>query len=450
MNVCENVSPAILESASSAGIKSTVLAAPVLEPDVQTCKEEVATEQHSAPQEGAEARKQWWVPRGWHEAARVQAARKTPHMVHVKVDELFASVEQVLNPKLRGKAVLVGRGVVASASGEAKVLGARAGMKLIDAARLCPNAIIVPGHYEQYAEFAERVRQILETYTPAVETAGMNDFYLDFADSGRLDANLAGTLRRLQAEVLGRTGLKVGVGAGRTKVVASIASRLEASGGLRIVAPGEEEAFLAPLAVDKLENIGRAHAVALADYGVMTIGELRRIPKPVLTEAFGAEIGEQMWRSARGLDGGKSRPEAKRVVRETRIEGGSTDRELLGGLLKYLSERISAALRERGDRAGTVGVRVEYASHSSAQQSVRLVCPTNDEHELRVAAKELFTKVVARGVAVRQVGVSVTHLGPERREKERFDAPERWRGYVKREGDSVRGGYGWNAVLQDG
>jgi DNA polymerase-4 len=411
-------------------------------------EEEVAGGRPSVLQERIVTKKRWWVPAIWHEFGKVRVARKSPHIVHVAVDELFASVEQVLNPKLRGKGVLVGRGVVASASGEAKFHGVKIGMNVIDAVRLCPKAIVEPGQYEYYAEFAERVRRILETYTPTVETAALNDFYLDFADSGRLYADFEGTLRRLQAEVLGRTGLNVSAGAGRTKVVASIASRLEQPGGLRIVPPGTEETFLAPLPVDKLRNIGRAQAVALADYGVTTIGHLRRIPKPVLAEAFGEEVGERMWKSARGLDGHKSPRESAGVLRETSIEGGATDRELLGELLEYLSERIGAALREQGKQAGTVGVRVRYADHSYAQQSIRLVCPTNNERELQVVARDLFAQVVARGVAVRQLGVTVANLEPERREKERSDAQESRRRYANREMDSVPGSYGWNAVLQ--
>ncbi len=447
MDACENVTPAVAEKKSLPQIKTLF---DELETSPQRLKPDCAVGIYGTtevvPSQAVVARKRWWVPTIWHESARARAAKKTPHIVYVKVDELFASVEQVLNAKLRGKAVLVGRGVVASASSEAKLQGVKAGMKLIDAVRLCPKAVVVPGQYEHYAEFAERARHILESYTPTVETAALDDFYLDFADSGLVYADFEGTLRRLRAEVLGRTGLNVAVGAGRTKLVASIASRLGQPADLRIVPPGTEETFLAPLAVERLPSIGRAHARALADYRVTTIGQLRRIPKPVLTEAFGAEIGEQMWQSARGLDGRKSRPESACVVRETSIESGTMDRELLGGLLEYLSERIGTALREQGKQPATVGVRVRYVDHSSAQQSIRLACPTNDERELRVAARELFAKVVARGVAVHQVDMSATNLKSERPEIERFGAQQSR--HANREVDSVHGSYGWKAVLQ--
>src|SRR5690242_3613788 len=177
----------------------------------------------------------------WLGLGKSRAAGKLPHIVHVDVDAFFASVEQVLNPKLRGKPVLVGRGVVASASYEAKFRGVKTAMSFRDALRICPKAIVVPGKYEHYADFAERVRRILETYTPAVETAALDDFYLDFAGTERLYPDFEATLRQLQAEILGRTGLSVSVGAARPKVVASIASRLERPRGFRIVTPGTED-----------------------------------------------------------------------------------------------------------------------------------------------------------------------------------------------------------------
>src|SRR6202795_2513799 len=203
--------------------------------------------------------KRSWFGANWLGLGKARAAEKMPHIVHVDVDAFFASVEQVLNPKLRGKPVLVGRGCVASASYEAKFRGVKTAMSFREALRLCPKAIVVPGQYEHYADFAERVRRILETYTPAVETAALDDFYLDFAGTERLYPDFPGTLRRLQMEVLERTGLSVSVGAARTKVVASIASRLERPRGFRIVAPGEEESFLTPLPVEKICGICPVH-----------------------------------------------------------------------------------------------------------------------------------------------------------------------------------------------
>jgi hypothetical protein len=220
-----------------------------------------------APQTETAAGKNPWSAWSWLEVCK-NSTRKIsntiPNIVHVDVDAFFASVEQVLNPKLRGKPVLVGRGCVASASYEAKFLGVKTAMSFREALRICPQAAVVPGQYEHYADFAERVRRILETYTPAVETAALDDFYLDFAGTERLYPDYEATLRRLQAEVRGRTGLSVSVGAARTKVVASIASRLERPRGFRMIAPGEEETFLTPLPVEKLHGIGHVHAGALA------------------------------------------------------------------------------------------------------------------------------------------------------------------------------------------
>ncbi|HVS74641.1 MAG TPA: DNA polymerase IV, partial [Candidatus Acidoferrales bacterium] len=304
------------------------------------------------------------------------AGGKIPGIVHVDVDAFFASVEQVLNPRLRGRPVLVGRGVVASASYEAKFRGVRTAMSFREALRICPKAAVVPGQYEHYAEFAEQVRRILETYTPAVETAALDDFYLDFHGTERLYPDWEATLRRLQAEIAARTGLNVSVGAATTKVVAAIASRLERPRGFRMVAPGEEEAFLAPLPVEKLHGIGHTHAASLAERGIATIGELRQVPRPALEAAFGEAIGRQIWERARGLDGREVMLPAapKSLARETTIEGGTIDTELLGGLIEYLCERIGAALRENGlhDREAVNGMYDRTAIHGRQARTLGL------------------------------------------------------------------------------
>src|SRR5215472_7289689 len=401
-----------------------------------------------SPQAEPATEKNPWSAWAWLGLCK-SPTRKIPNIVHVDVDAFFASVEQVLNPRLRGKPVLVGRGCVASASYEAKALGVKTAMGFREALRVCPKAIVVPGQYEHYADFAERVRRILETYTPAVETAALDDFYLDFAGTERLYPDYRGALVRLQMEIFKQTGLSVSIGAASTKVVASIASRLERPRGFRMVAGGDEESFLTPLPVGKLHGIGHVHAAALAERGVATIGQLRRVPKAPLQAAFGETIGQQIWERARGLDGREvvlpSTP--KSVSRETTIEGGTIDTEFLTGLIEYLSERIGSTLREYGKQARTLELRLRYVDHFSAHQAVRLNKPTNDERELLAAAKELFGKLFTRRVAVRLAGVSVTNLEADRRQNELFDTRANRRWYLNREMDRVRGRFGWNAVF---
>jgi DNA polymerase-4 len=216
-----------------------------------------------------------------------------------------------------------------------------------------------------------------------------------------------------------------------------------------MIAPGMEEEFLTPLPVEKLHGIGHVHAGTLAERGIMTIGELREVPRPALEAAFGEAIGRQIWERARGLDGREvlmpSTP--KSVSRETTIEGGTIDTEFLGGLIEYLSERIGATLREYGKQARTIGLRIRYVDSFSEHQTMRLTRPTNDERELLAAAMKLFEKLFTRRVAVRLLGVSVTNLEPDRRQNELFDTSANRRWYLNREMDRVRGRYGWNAVF---
>jgi len=374
---------------------------------------------------------------------------RSPKIVHVDVDAFFASVEQALDPRLRGQPVLVGRGVVASASYEAKAYGVRTAMTFRDARRLCPEAIIVPGQYEHYADYAERVRRILDDFTPAVETAALDDFYLDFTGTDRLYPDFADTLRRMQQRVERVLGLSVSVGAATSKLVASVASRLERPRGFRIILPGREEEFLAPLPVSKLHGIGPAHAATLRDRGIETVGELRQVPLGALVAAFGEAVGRQLWERARGLD---LRPvlaplEPKSISRETTIEEGTIDIEFLGALLEYLSERIGATLRRSSRQARTLALRLRYTDSYSAARQRKLMPPTNDEKTLLAAALELLRALFTRRVALRFVGVSVAQLEPEQRQNELFAARVNRRWYLNRGVDAVRGRFGWNAVF---
>jgi DNA polymerase-4 len=343
---------------------------------------------------------------------KARATRPVPRIVHVQVDAFFASVEQMSNVSLRGQPVVVGSEVVASASHEARLRGVEAGMAIRAARLLCPEGAFLPGTYPRYAEFAERLQSVLETYTPAIETGVLDDFYLDFSGSDSFGADYENVLRGLQADVLQRTGLQISVGVARTKVVAKIASQLQSSDGFRIVQPGCERAFLDSLPVRNLEGLTPAHCAVLAEDGVTTIGQFRRIPKPVVVAAFGEALGKQLWQNARGLDCGAidAVPGEAATVRELSMDAATADWLELERRVEYLSTRIALSLRNQGKLAQTIGLRVSYTDGYAAHQSIRLTPPTSDERNLFAATEELLAKLCRGPVAFCQMGISATSV----------------------------------------
>ena len=237
-----------------------------------------------------------------------QQATAEPHIVHVHVHGYFAAIEQTLRPRLRGKAVLVGGNRVVSASHEAALFGITCGMAMKQALAVCPATIILPARHERYAEYRDLMRTILESFTPAVDPDSAHGFYLNFFGSAHLPGTFTGTLRRLQLEILKLTGLRVSVGAAKSKIAAAVASRMERPGGICVLAPGTESSFLASLPVEALDGFNSINAKDIRLLGIATIGDLRRVPLSALEFRFGAPLARQIWHQARGLD---ARPKAK-------------------------------------------------------------------------------------------------------------------------------------------
>src|SRR5256885_2531499 len=333
-----------------------------------------------------------------------------PNVVHVSLDSFFASVERSLNPKLRGKPVLVGRKALASFSTEARMMGVRPTMTIAEALALCPNAVVLPGRYNKYAEYAEKVRQILQTYTSALEAGSRDDFYLDFGKTDLIDRDFRGTLLRLQKNVFDQTGLSISLGAAGTKVVAEIASQIDGPRGFRIVPPIAEAEFIAPLPIERLPGLGTQHTSLLAASGVHTIAALRRVPQQALAAAFGEMLGERLWNAARGRDFSNKLPAASRssISRETTIERGTVDPEHLQQLIGYLCDRVSAALRESSVEARSVGLNIAYVDQHSAKQSLRLLRPIAMSLDLQEAARNLCKNLFTRPVKVHRIRVEVT------------------------------------------
>jgi DNA polymerase IV len=282
-------------------------------------------------------------------------------------------------------------------------------MSLPQALAVCPNAVVVAGNYHRYAEYAERIRRILESFTPAVDPDAHQGFYLNFFGSSHLNENFSGTLRRLQLEILKHTGISVSIGAAKSKVVAAIASRLELPRGLRIIARGEEDAFLASLPVEAVDEINNIDGADLRKRGISTIAELRRVPLASLEYAYGDTLGRQIWENSRGRD---ARPsitpsEATSCSRETTINGGTRNPEYLAVLTNYLCERIANALREGHRQPRSISLRIRYLDQFSASQSLCLALATNYRRQLFAAANALVESLFTRPVPVHSLTVSV-------------------------------------------
>ena len=234
-----------------------------------------------------------------------------PHIVYVRVDGFCAAVEQALRPRLFGRPVLVvhiARRLVVSASHEAKLQGVNAGMSIEQARALCPSATILPirrsrnSDGDRYTEFSDRIQAILKSFSLAVDPDDQHGFYLNLFGSPYLSGDFAGTLRRLQLEILKQTGLNASIGAANSKIAAAVAARLANPGNLKIVAPGAERAFLAAQNVAVLHQLNGIDAVALHNRGISSIAELQRIPRPALTSTYGDLFGSELWQNSRGQD----------------------------------------------------------------------------------------------------------------------------------------------------
>jgi DNA polymerase IV len=352
------------------------------------------------------------TPRPTNRIARLNAedAPRTPRFVHVRMDSFFASVEQALSPELRGKPILVGRNFVASASQDAILCGVKIGMTTSEALLLCPEALGVAPQYARYGEIAERIRRILKAYTPDVEAAGLDDFYLDFANAKLTPEVFEDILLCMQTEIRESYGLAVSLGAACNRAMAAMASRTAGPSSFRVITQGKEYEFLAPLSVDMLQGLTRPQLNLLAAEGIVNLGQLRLVPKPVLASAFGESLGQQLWREARGLDQQRpTKPSNSRTIsRQALLEYGSCDSQQLDGLLTYLSERLCSVLSDQQTAALAIDLSFSYFDEYAAHQCIRLIRPTSSQRDLLPIAKELSIKLSSRPVAVRQISLAAT------------------------------------------
>jgi len=347
---------------------------------------------------------------------------------HVDMDAFFAAVEQLKNPEYRGKPVIVGaepkegegRGVVSTASYEARAFGVHSAMPISRAYNLCPHGIYVYPNGKLYGEFSRQIFEILETFTPQIQKISIDEAFLDVTGQRMLidGKHTTTAVKRLgetvKKRVFSETGLTASIGVATTKSVAKIASDMDKPDGLTIVTPDSVREFLDPLPVTKIWGVGRKTFQTLTRLGIQIVRQLREYPLDALEKKFG-KMGSHLHRMAKGIDEREvsTREEIKSISHETTFLKDQTDRELLISTLMLLSEKVSIRLRKHGFRGKTIQIKLRFNDFSTFTRSKTLPDPTHLTEQIFAVSKRLFEQFDNVQKPVRLIGVGVSQLQSE-------------------------------------
>ncbi|HXE75080.1 MAG TPA: DNA polymerase IV [Candidatus Xenobia bacterium] len=339
------------------------------------------------------------------------------HIAHVDMDAFFVSVELLTRRDLRGKPVVVGaagdqRGVVASASYEARAFGIHSAMPSRTAKKLCPECVFLPGSYHLYEKYSRRVHTILERFTPVVQMVSIDEAYLDLTGTERLHGAPLCTGQKIQRAIADDTQLPCSIGLGTSYVVAKVASDAAKPRGILWVPPGTERAFLAPLPVRRIPGIGPVVEKELKKLGVITVGELAALEHDRLTDVFG-KWGESLYRKARGEDAELwfVDDEQKSISHERTFLHDVGDAEELEATLAYLAQLVGQRLRAAKLHARTVMLKLRYSSFETITRAHTLRAATDLDDALFQTARQLFRRAWDRKQRVRLLGIAAGTLG---------------------------------------
>jgi DNA polymerase-4 len=345
--------------------------------------------------------------------------RAEPSILHIDLDAFFASVEQRDKPSLRGKPVVVGgvggRGVVSTASYEARAFGVHSAMPTAEARRRAPNAAFLVGRFHAYRSTSKAVMELLRGISPLVEPLSLDEAFVDLAASDLTDLSVTGVsafARELKARVTEVTGGLTGsVGIGSSKFIAKIASELDKPDGLAVIAPGTEQDVLRPMQVTVIPGVGPATAETLRRIGVHTVAELEEISEDELVRVLGKAQGRSLYLLARAQD---DRPvvaerEAKSISVEDTYESDHVDRTLLGALVERQAVKVTERLRKARLSGRTVTLKVRLHDFSTHTRSATLPGPTDDTRTVTRVARTLLGELDTSG-GVRLLGVGVSGL----------------------------------------
>ena len=328
-----------------------------------------------------------------------------PSILHADLDAFYASVEQLLDPSLRGRPIAVGGGVVLAASYEARRFGVTSAMSGRRARELCPDLVFVSGQFREYQRLSRLVMEILGSYTPAIEQVSIDEAFLDVAGSRLLFGEPAEIAEAIRRRVADEVGLPISVGAARTKHLAKIASQVAKPGGLVLVEPHREREFLEPLPVRLVWGVGPASEARLAAAGVTTIGQLGRSSPEALSRLLGSAAGSKLHSLANNEDGRRVRPtrRARSIGAQSALGRVEPCPQLLAEVLGHLADRVAGRLRAGGRAARTVTVRVRFAGMRSITRSLTVHEAVASTLTLREIAQDLVAQALRDNPAERVV-----------------------------------------------
>lgn len=379
----------------------------------------------------------------------------TPTILHVDMDAFFASVEQLDNPALRGRCVVVGgthRGVVAAASYEARRFGIHSAMPIFQAKRKCARLIIVPPRRARYAQLSHRIMDLLRTFTPLVEPVSIDEAFLDITGCGRLHGPVRQTALAIKTRIRQTTGLTCSVGAAPNKFLAKIASDMDKPDGLTVIAPEQVPDFIRDLPIEKVPGVGQQARQQLAALGVARLGQVADLPASLLVRRLGV-YGHRLLALSHGRDETPVKPECapKSVSSETTLERNTAERSVLSARLLSQSETVARQLRQHRVGARTITLILktgDFQRHSRSRTLDRAVRSSEEIYQIAVALLDAY----ALTQPVRLVGVGAGALQPDSVpvQQQLFGesetpAPRRWEA-LDRTLDAISAKFGRQAV----
>ena len=343
-------------------------------------------------------------------------------ILHADLDAFYASVEQLLDPRLRGRPIAVGGGprggVVLAASYEAKRYGVQGGMGGWRAARLCPDLVFVRGHFGEYQALADAVMAILQDVTPVVERISIDEAFLDVSGATHLFGPPEVIGRRIRERVREEVGLPISVGAAGTKHLAKIASQVAKPDGLVVVPPGTEREFLDPLPVSLVWGVGPVTQERLARLGIRRIGDLARTPGDAVAHAVGHAVGHKLLAMAQDADRRRivTSHRAGSVSAQSAMPARQPEPAQVRAVLAHLADRVARRLRDKGRAGRTVTVRVRFAGMRSVTRSRTLPQPVATTLTLTEVAEHLVRSALddVLGTEVTLLAIGVSNLVDQR------------------------------------